>query len=113
MIGVMVPDGTHGLTNLGGALLAILVVGTNSESEAIRYTIAHYYLAFSSIQMLLLAAIMGHHNILIGNLPTAGVAAMIYLLVGNRLFTRSSNQSYNVALNLFIAAYSVAILMKL
>jgi hypothetical protein len=40
MIGVMVPDGTHGLTNLGGALLAILVVGTNSEREAIRYTIA-------------------------------------------------------------------------
>ena len=104
---------THGLTNLGGALLAILASGRNSEKEAIRYTIAHYYLAFSSIQMLLLAAIMGHHGILIGNLPTAGVAAMVYLLVGNRIFTRSSNQSYNVALNIFIAAYGVAVLFRL
>jgi hypothetical protein len=104
---------THGLTNLGGALLAILASGRNSEKEAIRYTIAHYYLAFSSIQMLLLAAIMGHHGILIGNLTTAGVAAMVYLLVGNKIFTRSSNQSYNVALNIFIAAYGVAVLFRL
>jgi len=104
---------THGLTNLGGALLAILASGRNSEKEAIRYTIAHYYLAFSSIQMLLLATIMGHHDILIGNLPTAAIAAMVYFFVGNRIFSRSSNQSYNVALNLFIAAYGVAVLMKL
>lgn len=113
MIGVMVPDGTHGLTNLGGALLAILVVGTNSEREAIRYTITHYYLVFSSIQMLLLATVMGHHDILTGNLPTATIAAMVYLFVGNRIFTSSSNQSFYIALNLFIVAYGVAVLMRL
>jgi uncharacterized membrane protein YfcA len=102
----------HGLTNLGGALLAILASGRNSEKEAIRSTVAYYYLAFSSIQMLLLA-IMGHHDIFINNLPTAAISVIVYLFVGNRLFTRSSNQFYNVALNLFIAAYGVAVLLRL
>jgi uncharacterized membrane protein YfcA len=102
----------HGLTNLGGALLAILASGRNSEKEAIRFTIAYYYLAFSSIQMLLLA-IMGHHYIFVNNLPTAAISAIVYLFVGNKIFTRSSNQFYNIALNLFIAAYGVAILLRL
>ena len=103
---------THGLTNLGGALLTILASGRNSEKEAIRYTVAHYYLTFSSVQMLLMATIMGHHNILISNLPAAIIAAVVYLFIGNGLFTRSSNQSYNVALNLFIVVYGVVVLLK-
>lgn len=39
----------HGLTNLGGAMLAILASSTNTDKEAIRYTVAHYYLAFSAL----------------------------------------------------------------
>lgn len=103
---------THGLTNLGGALLALLASDRNKEKDAIRYTIAHYYLAFSSIQMLLLATTMGRYNILIGNLSTCLVAAIVYLFVGNRIFNSSNNQYYNSALSLFIAAYGVAILFR-
>jgi uncharacterized protein len=104
---------THGLTNLGGALLAILASGRNNEKEAIRYTIAHYYLAFSSIQMLILATTMGHYGLLINNLSTALVAAVVYLLVGNRIFKSSNNRYYNFALSFFITAYGVAILLRL
>jgi uncharacterized protein len=102
----------HGLTNLGGALLAILASGINTEKEAIRYTVAHYYLAFSAIQMLLLATILGHHSILLTNLPSAVIAALIYLLVGNRIFNRATNQFYNLALTIFITIYGFAILLK-
>lgn len=102
----------HGLTNLGGALLSMLASGLNSEKRAIRYTVAHYYLAFSFIQMLLLATLMGHHDVLISNLPAVAVAASVYFLVGNRIFIRTSNQSYNVALTMFTAIYGVAILLK-
>ena len=104
---------THGLTNLGGALLAILASGRNNEKEVIRYTIAHYYLAFSSIQMLLLATTMGHSLLLINNLSTAIIAAIVYLFVGNRIFNSSNNQYYNFALSLFITAYGIAILLRL
>lgn len=102
----------HGLTNLGGALLAILASGINTEKEAIRYTVAHYYLAFSAIQMLLLATIMGHHDKLVDNLSAALIAALIYLFVGNRIFIRTSNYSYNFALTMFIAAYGIAVLLR-
>ncbi len=102
----------HGLTNLGGALLAILASGLNTEKEAIRYTVAHYYLAFSVVQMLLLATIMEHHSILTGNLPAVGVSAAVYLLIGNRLFVRTSNWTYDAALTAFMALYGVAVLLK-
>ena len=102
----------HGLTNLGGALLAILASETNTGKEAIRYTVAHYYLAFSVIQMLLLATVMGHHGNLMAHLPTAVISTFVYLLVGNRIFIRISNQSYNFALTMFIAIYGVVILLK-
>ena len=104
---------THGLTNLGGALLALLASGKNEEKEAIRYTIAHYYLAFSSIQMILLATTMGHYDMLLSNFSTCIVAAIIYLFVGNKIFKSSNNQYYNSALTLFIAAYGIAILLRL
>jgi len=103
---------THGLTNLGGALLAVLASGTSTEKAVIRYTVAHYYLAFSAIQMLVLATVMGHLNILTANLPAAATSAAVYLLIGNRIFSRTSNPAYNVVLTIFIAAYGVIILLQ-
>jgi len=103
---------THGLTNLGGALLAILASGASTDKKVIRNTVAHYYLAFSAIQMLILAAIMGHHDILIANLPAAAVSAAVYLLIGNRIFFHTSNPAYNMALTLFMAVYGVVVLVK-
>lgn len=103
----------HGLTNLGGALLAILASGMDTEKEAIRYTVAHYYLAFSFIQMLLLATIMGHHGILIANWPAAIISSLVYVVIGNRIFIRTSNQSFGVALTIFTAIYGAAVLLKL
>ena len=103
---------THGLTNLGGALLAILASGKSTEKDAIRKTIAHYYLAFCAIQMLVLATVMGHFDILVANLPTAATSAAVYLLIGNRIFAGTSNPSYNVALTMFIAVYGVIVLLR-
>ncbi len=102
----------HGLTNLGGAMLAIFASGTNDGKEAIRYTVAYYYLAFSAIQMLLLAAVMGQHDMLIANIPAMAVSAMVYLLIGKHIFTRASNPVYNSAMTVFIAVYGIAVLLK-
>lgn len=102
----------HGLTNLGGAFLAILASGTNTDKGAIRYTVAHYYLAFSIIQMLILAVFMGHHDIIIANWPAVITSATVYLLIGNRIFSRFSNTSYNIALTMFMGIYGVVILLK-
>ena len=103
---------THGLTNLGGGLLAILASGTQSEKAAIRYTVAHYYLAFSIVQVLVLAIILGHFKILFTNSVTMIVSTSVYTLIGNKLFLRANNRSFNTALNIFIAIYGVALFLK-
>jgi uncharacterized membrane protein YfcA len=103
----------HGATNLGGAFLAILVSGINADKEATRYTVAHYYLTFSAIQMLLIATVMGHHKVLIASPLTAVVSISVYLLIGNRIFIHAGNQFYNTAITSFMAIYGFVILFKL
>jgi uncharacterized protein len=104
---------THGLTNLGGALLAILASGAHTKKEAIRNSVAQYYLAFSTIQMLFLALVMGHSDIIVSNLAMAGISAFVYLLIGNRIFSYTSSPVYNTALTVFIALYGVVVLIDL
>ncbi len=103
---------THGLTNLGGALLAILASGKSTDKEVIRNTIAHYYLAFSAVQMLFLAAIMGHYDILISNLLVVPISATIYLFIGKRIYSKTSSPVYNSAMTAFIAIYGLVVLMN-
>jgi len=102
----------HGLTNLGGALLAVLASETAHEKHAIRYTVASYYLAFSVAQMLFLTLVMGLGASFVDNLPGVGVSAIVYMLVGRRVFTRASPQVFHHALTFFIAAYGVVVLLK-
>ena len=103
---------THGLTNLGGALLAVLASGQNRDKEAIRYTVAHYYLVFGCVQMIVLVAVIGHTNILANNILAPIIAALVYMLIGRVIFSRSSNQTYSTALNMFIAAYGITVLAQ-
>ncbi len=102
----------HGLTNLGGSLLAILATTQHSEKGAVRYTVAHYYLAFGAIQIVLIATLLGEAEGLLRNLPMAGIAAAVYLLIGNRLFLRTAGSVYHHGLSLFISAYGIAVLLS-
>ena len=104
---------THGMTNLGGALLAIMASGRSTDKMVIRYTIAYYYLAFSIIQMFVISVLLQRHDILIANLPAAAIAAAIYLLIGNRIFSSTSDPTYNKALTVFMVVYGVVVLLEI
>lgn len=103
----------HGLTNLGGAFLAILASSTSTEKVSIRYTIAHYYLAFSAVQMLMMGTLMGHLDMLLANFPVAVTSVVMHVFVGDKIFSTTSNQFYSVTLTIFIALYGVVILLNL
>ena len=100
------------MTNLGGALLAILATGQHSEKGAIRYTVAHYYLAFGAVQILMIVTLFDETERLLQSLPMAGIAAAVYLLIGNRLFLRTANPVYQNGLTLFISVYGIAVLLS-
>ena len=103
----------HGLTNLGGALLVIFANSTKSNKDEIRYTIAYYYLLFTSVQLVLLAAIMGHLQHVIDHSPTAAISGSIYLILGHRIFNSSSSRTFSLAMTLFIAAFGIVLLLGL
>ncbi len=102
----------HGLTNLGGALLAILAAARSSDKGVIRNTVAHYYLAFSTVQMGFMIVVMGQGGLLLTHGLTALVSASVYLLIGRRIFIRTPNPAYNATLTAFIAAYGLVVLWK-
>jgi uncharacterized protein len=102
----------HGLTNLGGAMLAILATNTIDNKDETRYVVAHYYLVFSIAQMLLLATLMGHYESLISNYYSIITSSVVYLLLGNRIFLRTNTRSFDVAMTIFIAIYGIVLLLK-
>jgi hypothetical protein len=102
----------HGLTNLGGAFLAVFASTTSTDKKTIRYRIAYYYLLFSVVQIFVLAVIVGFPKMLSLNILMALVSTSVYLLVGNRIFIRSDNGRYQIALSGFMAACGIAILLN-
>ncbi|MGB0684069.1 MAG: TSUP family transporter [Magnetovibrionaceae bacterium] len=102
----------HGLTNLGGALLAVLAGGLHDEKHYIRYTIAHYYLFFALMQMIVLVFIDAHALSPL-SLMNAATSGIVYLLIGNRIFKIANNPVFNHSLTVFLAAYGIAVLSKL
>ncbi len=102
----------HGITNLGGALLAIHAREMHTNKTNIRYVIAYYYLAFNSIQILVLSILMGYIEIMISNAFTAIVSSGIYVSVGNRIFNAVSSQFFANVLTIFILFYGCVILTQ-
>lgn len=100
----------HGLTNLGGGLLVLFAGSVNTEKQHIRYVIAHYYLAFSIIQLAVLGAIMEQHSKIMEHIALPVIASLVYFLVGDRIFLRVTNPHYDGALTAFIALYGAIIL---
>jgi len=102
----------HGLTNLGGALLAVLAGSVSQDKDTVRRTVAYYYLAFSIVQMAVLVAITDHHLLRLEKIENAAVSAAVFLTIGNRLFHLASNRGFHHALSVFIALCGIAVLLK-
>ena len=102
----------HGLTNLGGALLAILANEMHSSKNNIQYTIAFYYCAFNSIQILILVLFLGQIEIMIANAFTAIISSIIYIFLGNRIFHAVSSNFFTYSFTLFMMIYGILILLN-
>ena len=102
----------HGLTNLGGAFLAILAANNNSNKHTIRYIIAHYYFVFTFIQLILILFIINNNLIIIQNSYNMVIAGAIYMALGNRIFVNTSFRTYDILFGVFMAFYGFIILVS-
>ncbi|EJM71565.1 hypothetical protein DUF81 [Pseudomonas sp. GM50] len=108
---VVVMGSVHGLTNMGGALLALYASSTQEGKLEIRTTISRYYLAFGLIQLSTLAVLKFNALSLYG-FVAAPLALFVYLVVGSLIFKKTSSFTYERLVTFFIAAYGVIVLTK-
>ncbi|MSO62576.1 MAG: hypothetical protein EXQ50_10865 [Acidobacteria bacterium] len=95
----------HGVSNLGGALLLIFAASRFRRKEDIRALIAFCYACFAAIQLTVLAVFtpsaFGWSQVGYG-----AVAAIVFLLVGQRVFRWVSAPAFDWLLALVAGAYA-------
>lgn len=107
MIGVV-----HGLSNLGGGLLAIFAANTFEDKAKIRAHIAFCYLCFATIQLTALAILAGD-VMHIGQIGYAALAGVVFLLLERRFFGSISSPVFDRVFTVLIGSYSALIFLKL
>jgi uncharacterized membrane protein YfcA len=92
----------HGFSNMGGGLLSILV-------SSLRTNVAFGYLVMALSQILMLILFWGQ-RIPLAAVGMMGLAALTYELVGQRLFTLTSERAYQQLLTGFIAIFGISLI---
>ncbi len=100
----------HGMTNLGGVLLAAKIFHTDLNKHQKRVTIAISYMTFAVFQiMTILALDMSYEH---KNLLYVGVGLVIYVCVNHFLFHKISEGKYNLLLSFFLIMTGLLLIAK-
>lgn len=98
----------HGATNIGGTMLAVLAATLHDDRRNMRYTVAHYYLAFGVIQCATLV-LHGDGRALLDGILVIPIAIAAYFLFGVAAFKNLNDGTYGRLMNAFILTYGVAL----
>jgi uncharacterized membrane protein YfcA len=102
----------HGLSNLGGGLLAIFAANTFSDTATIRAHIAFCYLCFAALQLTALA-VLAVDVMHIGQLGYAALAGAVFVILERRFFETISSPVFDRVFTVLIGGYSALIFLKL
>ena len=100
----------HGMTNLGGSLLALASARMNGTKEQVRYCIAYGYLVMGVFQLIFIN-LFTNLKLSIFKLSYLIIPIMIYK-ISQVLFKNLSNIRYNLILNLIALNFGIFILIK-
>jgi hypothetical protein len=100
----------HGLSNLGGGVLAVIVGSCFVDKSAIRRHIAFGYAAMAIIQLSVVLLIDRVHIQVILVLCLPVLAGTVYLLIGQRAFRAVSQRAYQFGLTGMITCFGLVLL---
>ena len=95
----------HGASNLGGALLLVFAATRSRSKEDIRAVIAFCYACFAAVQLTVLAAVTPS-MFSWSQVGYGAVAAIVFLLVGQRMFRWVPAPAFDSLLTLLAGAYA-------
>lgn len=98
----------HGLTNLGGSLLAITSTQMNTSKEVMRYCIAYGYLVMGTLQLIMIYSFSDReYNYL--SLLLIIIPILIYK-ISQKIFLNFSSNIFNLFLNVITLIFGIYIL---
>jgi uncharacterized protein len=101
----------HGLSNMGGGPLSILMTSIYSEKIKIRANTAFIYLILASFQLIVLVFVS--HNGVNQIRPHLLIVVLVTYLVANHFFSNKINdKKYVSAINILILIYGIFALIK-
>ena len=101
----------HGVSNMGGALLAILSSARYSDKNELRNFVALNYAILAGTQLLVLLFVMESKHI--GSLLVSAVIAFfVYIWAGQHMFSSIGGNAFHNLFTGFIFIYSAALLLK-
>jgi uncharacterized membrane protein YfcA len=99
----------HGLTNMGGGFLTVMVTTLYDDKESTRANIAYGYLVFALSQIIVLLLL--HPGVFsISSILLAAIALLTYFIVGNVLYVKSSRSVYQHLITVFMLAYGILLI---
>lgn len=91
----------HGLTNMGGSILSVIISSIYNTKDKIRVNIAFAYLIMASIQLLVLV-LFKIKEIQFITLLYVLISLTIYKLIGNKLYSKTKIETYNLLMTYMI-----------
>ena len=101
----------HGLSNMGGGLLTVLVSSSNNEKESIRANIAFGYLIFAAAQLVVLAA-LNPSVFSLNSVILSVVSLLTYATVGQLLYLKSPKAVYQQLITALVLAYGAILICQ-
>ena len=102
----------HGLSNMGGSILAPLASSLYQDKKRVLAAISFDYAFMASLQLLFLiiffeAQLQGKHILI------AVLALMVRLLIGQKIFVKTSEATYQRLINVFILSNAIILGLSL
>ena len=101
----------HGLSNMGGGLLTLLVTTLYDDKESIRANIAYGYLVFAVSQLIVLI-LVSPAQVTVYSLLLPLIALATYRTIGTLIYLKASSAGYQRMITLFILTYGVLLICQ-
>lgn len=101
----------HGLSNLGGGVLTLIVGSIYDDKDQIRRQIAFCYAMMAVVQLVTLTVTVGTGVFSWYLIALPATAAITYLKIGNRAFRAASQRAYQMSLTALIIVFGLGLVV--
>lgn len=101
----------HGMTTMGGSLLAIFASARADGKDGAREMVVYGYTIFSFLQIVMLT-FMGNFKLSLDTIYSLILCIIIYLFLGRILFIKATEFFYQAGLSYLLLAYGLILILR-